>query len=367
MSPSPDSSSRMTVHATTLKLKRKCGRPRNPIPRHKRESHISAEYRRRDKIQNGFQILKNIVPQNGEAHVIRDSKAEILFKAVDHSKRLQAEYKEQKMMISELQAEMKSLKLEIESQKNLAPDESVSEKKQATMEERLQEYIQERTKKNWRFKIFSFFIRPLFESYNSCVSQASLQSFISSVVDWASRKLTLTALRNVVFGCLLSTCNESSMMGYSSTVPEEAFIQTSSTLDILYPGDTSTMSNTPTDDFRIDLDQDKDSTLIPDANQDSTPIPDANQDLTLSCVVPEEPLFGSLAGIDGLLESDDTKDMSLNSLEFKDLAFGSLLSEDFTLGSSSCMDLSDLSLSPLVDKDFNLGTFVLGEPIYTPL
>ena len=51
MSPSPESSTQMTVHATTLKIRRKCGRPRNPIPRHKRESHISAEYRRRDKIQ----------------------------------------------------------------------------------------------------------------------------------------------------------------------------------------------------------------------------------------------------------------------------------------------------------------------------
>ena len=29
----------------------KCGRPANPIPRHKRDSHIKAEHKRRDKIQ----------------------------------------------------------------------------------------------------------------------------------------------------------------------------------------------------------------------------------------------------------------------------------------------------------------------------
>ena len=34
-----------------VKVKRKCGRPRNPIPRHKRVSHINAEHRRRGKIQ----------------------------------------------------------------------------------------------------------------------------------------------------------------------------------------------------------------------------------------------------------------------------------------------------------------------------
>ena len=33
------------------RVKRKCGRPRNPIPRHKRDSHIMAEHRRRGKIQ----------------------------------------------------------------------------------------------------------------------------------------------------------------------------------------------------------------------------------------------------------------------------------------------------------------------------
>ena len=43
----PDASEQ---HATK-KARSKCGRPANPIPRHKRDSHIKAEYKRRDKIQ----------------------------------------------------------------------------------------------------------------------------------------------------------------------------------------------------------------------------------------------------------------------------------------------------------------------------
>jgi len=37
--------------ASNTRTKPKCGRPANPIPRHKRDSHIKAEYKRRDKIQ----------------------------------------------------------------------------------------------------------------------------------------------------------------------------------------------------------------------------------------------------------------------------------------------------------------------------
>lgn len=47
---------------TSPKQGRKCGRPANPVPRHKRDSHIKAEYKRRDKIQKGFDTLRELVP-----------------------------------------------------------------------------------------------------------------------------------------------------------------------------------------------------------------------------------------------------------------------------------------------------------------
>ncbi|XP_041354758.1 carbohydrate-responsive element-binding protein-like [Gigantopelta aegis] len=348
MSPSPYSSSsspKMTVHSTSLKVKRKCGRPRNPIPRHKRESHINAEHRRRGKIQNGFQTLKNIVPQTGDTPVIRDSKADILFKAVDHSRKLQAEYNEQKQMINQLYDEMKTLKTAIEfHQKHSIPEENHLDEKEISVEDRLEEYIQERTRKNWTFWILSFFIRPLFESYNSCVSQASLQSFISSVVDWASRKLTLTALRTVAFGSLLSMTTETSILSDTPNLPEEAFLK----------------MTPPSDDSCFDLDH-----FYPE--KDSTLASVANKDVSLNSAALDDPMMGSLPGIDVLLGSDVNKDVSLSTLDFKDLAFGSLLCKDFSLGSPSCKNLSDLSLSSLIDKDFNLGTFVLDEPTYIPL
>ena len=57
----------------------KCGRPANPVPRHKRDSHIKAEYKRRDKIQKGFDTLREIVPAL-ENCSSKESKSSMLFK-----------------------------------------------------------------------------------------------------------------------------------------------------------------------------------------------------------------------------------------------------------------------------------------------
>lgn len=57
----------------------KCGRPANPIPRHKRDSHIKAEHKRRDKIQKGFESLRSLVPSLEDVSE-KESKAVMLFK-----------------------------------------------------------------------------------------------------------------------------------------------------------------------------------------------------------------------------------------------------------------------------------------------
>ncbi|PVD28017.1 hypothetical protein C0Q70_10597 [Pomacea canaliculata] len=61
-------------------------RPINPIPRHKRDSHINAEYRRRNKIQRGFEVVRTLVPVLREADpATRESKASMLNKCVEFS------------------------------------------------------------------------------------------------------------------------------------------------------------------------------------------------------------------------------------------------------------------------------------------
>ncbi|XP_064605881.1 uncharacterized protein LOC135470757 isoform X2 [Liolophura sinensis] len=55
-------------------------RPVNPVPRHKRHSHISAEHRRRNKIQRGFAELQSLIPAVNDNPASRDSKSAKLFK-----------------------------------------------------------------------------------------------------------------------------------------------------------------------------------------------------------------------------------------------------------------------------------------------
>ncbi|XP_067675628.1 MLX-interacting protein-like isoform X2 [Haliotis asinina] len=212
--------------AAQVKVKRKCGRPRNPIPRHKRESHINAEHRRRGKIQNGFQTLKNIVPKNGETSVGRDSKSDILFKAAEHSRKVKAECEEQKAMITALRQEMDILNAEIEAYQAFMPDGNLFEPPQVNMEERLSEYIQSRTRDSWKFWIFSFISRPLFESYNRLVSTTTTEGFLSSVMDWAASNLSLASLRSVVLGSLRSISTQTSIMNEPLSLPQEALHQT---------------------------------------------------------------------------------------------------------------------------------------------
>ncbi|XP_046569504.1 MLX-interacting protein-like isoform X1 [Haliotis rubra] len=212
--------------AAQVKVKRKCGRPRNPIPRHKRESHINAEHRRRGKIQNGFQTLKNIVPKNGETSVGRDSKSDILFKAAEHSRKVKAECEEQKTMITALRQEMDILNAEIEAYQAFMPDGNLFEPPQVNMEERLSEYIQSRTRDSWKFWIFSFISRPLFESYNRLVSTTTTEGFLRSVMDWAASNLSLANLRSVVLGSLRSISTQTSIMNEPLSLPQEALHQT---------------------------------------------------------------------------------------------------------------------------------------------
>ncbi|KAK7494566.1 hypothetical protein BaRGS_00014219 [Batillaria attramentaria] len=140
--------------AGEVKEKRKCGRPRNPIPRHKRVSHINAEHRRRGKIQNAFQTLKNMVPKYESSG--RDSKADILFKAVEHSRRLQEECREQEKELKKLRNEQKCLNADIERYQTNLPEGQLFEEQPLTATQRLDDLINTRAADNWRYWIVSF-------------------------------------------------------------------------------------------------------------------------------------------------------------------------------------------------------------------
>ncbi|XP_050390906.1 MLX-interacting protein [Patella vulgata] len=214
-----------------VKVKRKCGRPRNPIPRHKRVSHINAEHRRRGKIQNCFRTLKNMVPKYGEITSGRDSKSDILFKAIDYSKKILAESEEHKTSIESLKQEIAILSTEIESYQTFLPEGNLFDDNVYTLNDRLEDYIQQRTRDNWKFWIFSFFIRPLFDSFKNSVITTTMDGFYRSVMDWSCVNLSLANLRTVMFGALRQISTDTSIMTDPNYIPHEALAQTGNIFD----------------------------------------------------------------------------------------------------------------------------------------
>ncbi|CAG5114623.1 unnamed protein product [Candidula unifasciata] len=186
--------------AGQVKVKRKCGRPRNPIPRHKRESHINAEHRRRGKIQDGFRTLKGMVPKYEQSSG-RDSKADILFKAVDYCKLLQNDIKELGSTIEALREEKDAVSVDIKNYKTVVPDLSLYDDSSVSLDEHYSDYVQCKSKEHWAFATFKVIMRPLFESYKLCVRGNSLAEFLQSVADWAANSLSLSNLRTGKFRC----------------------------------------------------------------------------------------------------------------------------------------------------------------------
>ncbi|KAH9503713.1 hypothetical protein Btru_067212 [Bulinus truncatus] len=176
-----------------VKAKRKCGRPRNPIPRHKRESHINAEHRRRGKIQNGFRTLKGLVPKY-EHSSGRDSKADILFKAVDHCKLLTQKIEEMKLASEAMMSERDSLNEDIKNFQTFVPNLKEMTK---SMDDRFDEYVEDKCNNGWASWTLKLIVRPLFDSYVTNVFGTSLGDFLVSVKQWADKSMSPDNMRHL--------------------------------------------------------------------------------------------------------------------------------------------------------------------------
>lgn len=58
-----------------------------------------------------------------------------------------------------------------------------------------QNYIADRTKKNWRFYPYSLILQPLFDAYQSTVSCDSSDEFLRSLNEWKNHSLGMIQLR----------------------------------------------------------------------------------------------------------------------------------------------------------------------------
>lgn len=191
----------------------KCGRPANPVPRHKRDSHIKAEHKRRDKIQKGFDTLREMVPalENCSA---KESKSSMLFKTAEHCRQLKVDCKAQQDEALALRHEIESLGNQIHMLQGRLPAVGIKvvEKSGNDMNILYSKYIKQKTKESWRFWMFSLLVKPLFDTYRNAMEGVTSEVFADTVGKWAEENLSLVNLRPAALAALRKICTRTKIM-----------------------------------------------------------------------------------------------------------------------------------------------------------
>ncbi|WAR09047.1 MLXIP-like protein [Mya arenaria] len=207
-----------TTSDGTKKTRSKCGRPANPIPRHKRQSHIKAEYKRRDKIQKGFDTLLSTVPSLIEVSSAKET--------TEYCRQLKTECASSKDEIEALQRELESLGTDIQNLQDQLPQHGSNQNKEVemvSMDTLYDQYVTEQTKKNWKFWIFGFFMRPLYDSFKrTMANKNTLKEFSGTVQDWVQTTLSLKTLRKGILESLRYMSKHTSIMTTPEQLEEEA-------------------------------------------------------------------------------------------------------------------------------------------------
>ncbi|KAM9392353.1 MLX-interacting protein [Pholidichthys leucotaenia] len=188
----------------------------------RRTIHISAEQKRRSNINIGFKTLCSLVPSLKSQSNI--SNAVTLQKTVEHIGKLQQERQQMLEEVRRLREEIEELNTSINLCQEQLPATGVPMKRHRLdhMQEKLNEYVKNRTLQNWKFWIFSIIIKPLFESFNAMVSTASQAELCQTTLQWLDRHCSLRVLRPMVLSTLRQLCTTTSILSDPSLLPEEA-------------------------------------------------------------------------------------------------------------------------------------------------
>ncbi|XP_063965277.1 MLX-interacting protein-like isoform X2 [Lytechinus pictus] len=189
-----------------------------------KQSHISAEQKRRFNIRSGFDHLHSLIPSLAQNPSAKISKANMLVKAVEYTKKLQSDRRQIKEEINSLKQEIAGLHTDIgESQSQLpASGVPVTRQRVDMMRDVFDEYVRERTTHNWKFWIYSIIIRPLFESFNSTVSTSSQEELTRSVRSWLDQHCSLLTLRPTVLSSLTLLSRTTSILSDPTQIPQQA-------------------------------------------------------------------------------------------------------------------------------------------------
>ncbi|XP_036436410.1 carbohydrate-responsive element-binding protein-like isoform X2 [Colossoma macropomum] len=190
----------------------------------RRITHISAEQKRRFNIKLGFDTLHSLVTTLSSQPSIKISKATTLQKTAEYISKMQQERAQLHEEAQRLRDEILVLNSAINVCQQQLPATGVPITRQRFdhMREKFREYVRAQTLQNWKFWIFSVIMEPLFESYNSMVSTASVEDLCRTTLSWLDQHCSLPALRPTVLSSLRLLSTSTSILTDPSLVPEQA-------------------------------------------------------------------------------------------------------------------------------------------------
>ncbi|XP_041949412.1 carbohydrate-responsive element-binding protein-like isoform X1 [Alosa sapidissima] len=190
----------------------------------RRITHISAEQKRRFNIKLGFDTLNSVVTSLSSQPSIKISKATTLQKTADYVSKMQQERAQLHEEAHRLREEIMGLNnaISVCQQQLPATGVPITPQRFDHMREKFREYVRAQTLHNWKFWIFSIIIEPLFESYNSIVSTASLEELCRTTLSWLDQHCSLPALRPTVLNSLRLLSTSTSILTDPGLVPDQA-------------------------------------------------------------------------------------------------------------------------------------------------
>ncbi|NXE82966.1 MLXPL protein, partial [Cochlearius cochlearius] len=200
------------------------GRPESSKVESRRITHISAEQKRRFNIKLGFDTLRSLVSTLSAQPSVKVSKATTLQKTAEYICKLQQERAALQDEAQRLREQIKELNGSINLCQEQLPATGVpiTHQRFDQMRSMFDEYVRSSTLQNWKFWIFSIIFRPLFESFNSMVSTASMESLTQTSLTWLDQHCSLPALRPTVLSSLRQLSISTSILSDPACIPEQA-------------------------------------------------------------------------------------------------------------------------------------------------
>ncbi|KAG4074698.1 hypothetical protein HA402_008796 [Bradysia odoriphaga] len=173
---------------------------RYPRDSQRRVGHIHAEQKRRYNIKNGFDTLHSLIPQLQQNTNSKLSKAAMLQKGAEYIKVLRTERLSIEEKIEGLKKERDQLNNSLNHLHSVLPANGapVSRERTGRVKEMYNDYVRFRTHENWKFWILGLIFKPLFESFNSTVSVASMEELSRTAILWVDQHCSLIEMRPAV-------------------------------------------------------------------------------------------------------------------------------------------------------------------------